>query len=108
MKEIIFFLFLFIPFFSGNYYNISYIEEEEKISEKNPSKEEEILGQKAFESSTSKDGRPIEEFLNKDGTLNLPKGVAVGSINAKGFKLISGKGEEPRMSCHRKKFTCPR
>ncbi len=41
-------------------------------------------------------GISIEKFLREDGRLDLPKGKAIGSINAKGFKLISGEGEEPR------------
>ncbi len=41
-------------------------------------------------------GISIEKFFREDGSLDLPKGKAIGSINARGFKLISAEGEEPR------------
>lgn len=41
-------------------------------------------------------GEPLQNFLNEDGTLNLPRGTFIGSIDPTGYKLISAEGEEPR------------
>lgn len=41
-------------------------------------------------------GEPLQNFLNEDGTLNLPRGTFIGSIDPTGYKLITAEGEEPR------------
>jgi hypothetical protein len=39
--------------------------------------------------------QPLDEFLNPDGTLNLPAGRAI-SLDPQGYQLVSGQGEAPR------------
>ena len=39
--------------------------------------------------------RPLADLLNPDGTLNLANGFQ-GSVDARGWRLISGPGEAPR------------
>ena len=41
-------------------------------------------------------GQPLSAFLNKDGTLNLPKEGISGSIDPAGYQLASRPGEPPR------------
>ena len=62
-----------------------------------------VLSRPAFARATSvADGpspghatTPLDKLLNADGTLNTRSGFR-GSIDARGYSLVSGPGEEPR------------
>jgi hypothetical protein len=41
--------------------------------------------------------RPLGDLLSPDGTLNLPSGFS-GSVDAQGWRLVSGPGEAPRFA----------
>lgn len=43
-------------------------------------------------------GENLSAYLNADGTLNLPAGGIVGSINPAGYQLVSAAGEAPRFA----------
>lgn len=43
-------------------------------------------------------GTPLAEYLNADGSLNLPPGGILGSIDTTGYQLVSNPGEAPRFA----------
>ena len=49
-------------------------------------------------SDAESDATSIDAYLNADGTLNLPAGQAISSLDLAGYQLVSKAGEAPRFA----------
>ncbi len=56
-----------------------------------------VLTGAATQASAFAPAQPLKEMLNPDGTLNLTKGFR-GSLDARGWQLVSGPNEPPRFA----------